>query len=105
MNAYDSERAERFASAFPARSREMVAKHRARAVGCLAEHVCSTDMTDGFCGPEFVDHTMSGPVKCRRDHTGRSCVVKATSLMQAIESRGCTVVWAFDREMLGGSDG
>lgn len=92
--ATDTEKTERFAAAFPARTPEMVAKHRARAVLELAQHRCSTDLTNGFCGPN--------DGKCERpDH--RNCMFQAEHLMRAIESRGCTVVWAFDQNMRGGS--
>jgi hypothetical protein len=94
LTPIDHEKSERFQSAFPARTPEMVAKHRARAVEQLASHRCSTDLTDGFCGPQ--------DGKCHRGlGTYRNCVVQAESLLQAIENRGCTVVWAYDREMLG----
>lgn len=101
MSEYDAEKAARFQAAFPARSREMVAKHRARAVEQLASHRCNCDLTDGFCGPRDGQCRKSGA-----ERPGRAnCMIQAEGLMQAIEGRGCTVVWAFDREMIGGSDG
>jgi hypothetical protein len=101
-SAYDAaQKARVLQAAFPARSAETAAKHRARAVEALASHRCATDLTDGFCGPR--------DGKCQNPSFGggtyRNCMIQAEGLMQAIESRGCTVVWAFDREMIGGSDG
>lgn len=98
MSDYDAEKAATFAAAFPARTPEMVAKHRARAVECLASHRCSTDLTDGFCGPQ--DGKCIGQNGERPSH--RNCMRQAEGLMKAIESRGCTVVWAFDQNMRGG---
>lgn len=98
MSDHAAEKAERVRSAFPARTPEMVAKDRARAVEQLASHRCSTELTDGFCGPQ--DGTCIGQGGERPLH--RNCMRQAEGLMQAIESHGCTVVWAFDREMIGG---
>lgn len=92
MSDYDREKAERLQAAFPARSPEQVAKHRQRAVEALASHRCNTDLTDGFCGPR--------DGKCHRA-SHRDCMVQAEGLMRSIENVGCTVVWAFDREMRG----
>jgi hypothetical protein len=33
------------------RPEAMIDKHRARALQVIAEHRCSTDLTNGFCGP------------------------------------------------------
>jgi hypothetical protein len=86
-------KAECFQSAFLARSAETVAKHRARAIEQLAAHRCATDLTDGFCGPRD-GNCQRASALLGSDH--RNCMILAEGLMQAIESRGCTVVWAYD---------
>jgi hypothetical protein len=98
MSDYDREKAERMRAAFPARTPEAATKHRARAVEQLALHRCSTDLTDGFCCPRD-GRCARGASIGRPD---RDCMRQAEGLMQAVESRGCTVVWAFDQSMQGG---
>ena len=67
------------------------ALHRERAKQSLAAHICSTDLTDGFCGPH------DGVCQRRLAHpNARDCALKAEGLLQAIESRGCAVVWEHD---------
>lgn len=93
MNDIDHERDERSRAVFPARTPERAAKHRSRAVEALAKHRCSTDLTDGFCSPR--------DARCQQRAMHRDCMKQAEWLMRAMENVGCTVVWAFDREMGG----
>jgi hypothetical protein len=101
MSEYDLEVAERKCDAIPQRSPEIAAKHRARAIDNVASHLCSTDLTDGFCGPR--DGQCFNPGRGRNARL--NCMARAESIMQAVESRGCTVVWVFDKAMGGVSDG
>jgi hypothetical protein len=74
------------------------AKHRQRGLNAMAEHLCSTDYTDGFCSPD-TNGLMSGAAHCRHHNlprNGRDCVAKALGLVKAIESRGCSIVWDHD---------
>lgn len=64
-------------------------KHRQRAVDAIALHLCSTDLTDGFCGPR--DGKCIGQNGERPSH--RNCVVKANGCMQAMQSCGVHAVW------------
>ncbi len=65
-------------------------KHRERAVQAIAEHVCSVNLTDGFCGPR--------DGKCQRQNNlGRlDCRRLAEGCVHAMETRGITVDWQFD---------
>jgi hypothetical protein len=81
-------------------SEDLKKKHRRRAIGAMAEHLCSTDLTNGFCSPVFVEGKMSGVVRCARN-SGRNCVARAEGLAQAIESRGCSIVWGHDPALKG----
>ncbi len=66
-------------------------KHRARALRAIANVRCTTDLTDGFCGPR--------DGKCRQNNPGmRRCDAQAESILLAIESVGCYVIWHFDPE-------
>lgn len=64
--------------------------HRERAIETIASERCSTDLTDGFCGPR--------DGKCRYDdHKYHpNCMRQAESIMRMIESRGVRVVWIYD---------
>lgn len=65
-------------------------KHRARALQAIAHERCVTDLTDGFCGPR--------DGKCSRQNPGmRRCDAQAESILRAIETVGCYVVWHFDK--------
>ncbi|MDN3278779.1 hypothetical protein QWJ07_31270 [Frankia sp. RB7] len=75
-------------------------KHRRRAIGALADHLCATDMTTGFCSPIYITGMMSGEVRCARN-SGRNCVARAEGLVQAIENRGCSIVWDHDPALKG----
>lgn len=65
-------------------------KHRERVIEMIASERCSTDLTDGFCGPR--------DGKCRYDGKSyrRDCMAQARSIMLSIESRGVRVVWIYD---------
>jgi hypothetical protein len=69
------------------------AKHCERAVDAIAGHRCSTDLTDGFCGP------WDG--RCRYDGrpTHRNCIIEARGILEALASRGMMVVWIHDKEL------
>lgn len=103
MTDYDREKAARFATAVPARTPEMVARHRARAVDQLARHMCSTDLTDGFC--TITEGECRNPARGNSWSPSQNCMVRAEGLMQAIETVGCAVVWAYDKQIIGVSDG
>jgi hypothetical protein len=64
-------------------------KHRARAVEAIAREICSTDMTDGFCGPR--------DGQCPRAPI-RDCIKRAEGCMRAIETVGCMVTWPYDKD-------
>lgn len=70
----------------------MRANHRARAKQAMADEACSTDLTDGFCGPQ--------DGRCHWDDdkrpARRTCSARAEGMLRAIESRGCVVVWEHD---------
>jgi hypothetical protein len=83
---------------FEATAADIKAKHRQRGLNAMAEHLCSTDYTDGFCSPD-TNGLMSGAAHCRHHNlprAGRDCVARALGLVQAIESRGCSIVWDHD---------
>lgn len=69
-------------------------KHRSRAVEAMASHLCTTDFTNGFCGPR--------DGKCQRrtaaERPDRDCMKVADGCMRAMESRGIQVVWPYDKE-------
>ena len=69
-------------------------KHYERAVDAIALHRCSTDLTDGFCGPR--DGRCPGHDENRPD---RCCIVSAKGILDALASRGMIVVWVFDKEL------
>lgn len=68
--------------------------HRGRGLEAMAAHICSTDLTNGFCRP--------GEGKCHNDSADKrpdqNCMEQARGIMGAIESVGCKVVWAFDKQ-------
>jgi hypothetical protein len=68
-------------------------KHRARAVEQIAAHRCSTDLTDGFCGPRDGKCFWQG---LNEHNQYRSCMVQAEGIMRAMETRGVSVVWDHD---------
>jgi hypothetical protein len=70
-------------------AKETRALHRARAVQTIAEHRCSTDLTNGFCGP-------SNGVCRRGSESGRDCIAEARGIVRALESRGMAVIWEYD---------
>jgi hypothetical protein len=68
-------------------------KHRARAVEAMADHLCATDFTDGFCSPR--------DGKCRGGNQvipNRNCMQVAEQCMQSMECRGVMVIWSYDKE-------
>jgi hypothetical protein len=67
-------------------------KHRTRAVQAMAEHICASDYTDGFCGPR------DGECRHGRPSGYRDCVKTAEHCMRAMESRGVMVVWPYDKD-------
>ncbi|MCC6775610.1 MAG: hypothetical protein IT537_03080 [Hyphomicrobiales bacterium] len=69
---------------------ETRAKHRDRALQAIAEHRCATDLTNGFCTPH------GG--KCQRKGT-RDCCREAAGILAAIESRGMSVIWSYDKRI------
>lgn len=71
------------------------AKHRARALHAIANHVCLTDLTDGFCGPHDGVCCQSG----RRPRGG--CDTVAEGILSAMETRGMVVVWDYDPALWG----
>jgi len=79
---------------------QIKAKHRQRGLNAMAEHLCATDLTDGFCCPQTEGHLMSSGAHCRNPARSRNnrldCVARALGLVQAIESRGCSIVWDHD---------
>ncbi len=72
------------------------AKHRARALQAIANHICTTDLTDGFCGPR-------DGACCRQKGSWRrgGCNVVASGILQALESNGMVVVWDYDPALWG----
>jgi hypothetical protein len=81
--------------AIPADRHATLPKHRARAVQAMANHLCTTDYTDGFCGPRDGRCTKEGP---RR----RDCIRAATGLFEALVTVGIQVVWPYDKAAPGG---
>lgn len=68
-------------------------RHRARALQAIAEHRCSTDLTDGFCGPR--------DGRCHWQERGhRGCAAQAEGILAAMESRGMSVVWDHDPNLV-----
>lgn len=65
-------------------------KHLARAIDCIATERCSTDLTDGFCGPRD---------GCCHRHGARDCVAQARSALAGLVSRGLMVVWVYDKDL------
>ncbi len=59
-----------------------LAKHQLRAATALAEHVCATRLTDGFCRSE-------NRPECR-------CWQEADGLLKAMGSRGVFPVWFYE---------
>lgn len=76
--------------------------HRQRGKNALADHLCATLMTDGFCSPRNDEGRMSAPQQCVHMTKGehRDCCARAEGLVKAIESRGCKIVWVHDRAMI-----
>lgn len=73
-------------------------KHYARAVDALAHHRCSTDLTDGFCGPR--DGACAREGRLSRGARARGgCIAAAEGLLAALASRGMMVVWVYDKEL------
>jgi hypothetical protein len=70
-------------------------KHYERALRALAGHRCSSDLTDGFCGPN------EKPCYCRRPKGGydRDCATQAAGLLHALETVGMMVVWVYDKDL------
>lgn len=60
------------------------AKHQLRALSALAEHVCLTRLTDGFCRSE-------NRPECR-------CWQEADGLLKAMSSRGVYPVWFYQKD-------
>lgn len=70
-------------------------KHRARAVEAMAYHICACEKTDGFCSPR--DGKCHNPLGGKREMR-QNCMASSEQLMRAIESRGCMVVWPYDKD-------
>jgi transposase len=68
-------------------------KHRTRAVQAMADHLCASDFTDGFCSPRDGQCRGGSQVTPRRN-----CMHVAEQCMQSIECRGVMVVWPYDKE-------
>lgn len=75
----------------------LLEKHARRALLCLAQHVCATDKTTGFCGPELDETT--GKIICRHGGDRVSCAPTAHSLLHSIGTRGVIAFWPFDKEL------
>jgi hypothetical protein len=74
------------------------ARHHDRAVLAIAGHLCSRELTDGFCGP---GSTAVGRDPCCRhpEPRRRDCVKEAEGVLEALETRGMVVAWAHDRQL------
>lgn len=72
-----------------------VPTHRGRGPLAMASHICSTDLTNGFCAPRDGKCLNYGADDPNRQHL--NCMVRARGLMGALETVGCKVVWAFDK--------
>jgi ribosomal protein L37E len=73
-----------------------VPTHRGRALHAMAGHICSTRLTNGFCGPRDGRCHNYGADDPLRQHL--NCMFQARGLMGAVETVGCKVVWAFDKQ-------
>ena len=74
----------------------MKLKHRQRALAAIALHICVTDLTDGFCGPD----QQTGECQRHGRHLRGTCTARAEGCLHAIEARGCSIVWDFDKALL-----
>lgn len=84
---------ERLALLYLGLSPDTIEKYRERVIEAIASHRCSTDLTDGFCGPR--DGKCSGQGGERPPH--RNCCTQARGILAAIESVGMSVIWTFDK--------
>jgi hypothetical protein len=64
-------------------------QHRERATQAMASYLCSTDYTDGRCGPR--------DGKCVRRGGQRDCIRAATGLFESMVTVGCEVIWVFGK--------
>lgn len=71
------------------------ALHRQRALQAIAKYRCSTDLTDGFCGPRDGQCHWEG-----KDSSVRGCIAQAEAILKAVESLGMSVVWDLDPNLV-----
>lgn len=74
-------------------------KHKARALRAIAEHICSTNLTDGFCGPRDEDGKLSCIGQKGARPKERNCVVRARGMLQAMDTVGIVPVWVHDKTL------